>query len=1286
MLIARFPPDEALRQRVLEDLQVLDSPPDPVLDGLVRSAAMIAGCPVSLISLIDRDRQWFKARVGLAASETPRDPAFCAHAILDDELFEVPDAWADPRFADNPLVTAEPRVRFYAGIPISVAGHNIGTLCVIDRVPHTLSDAQRGLLRDLGTAVEHWFDGEEKKRALQTAERDNRELIETLGDATAELVLHREHLEQLVERRTDELAQATRAAEAANEAKSAFLATMSHEIRTPMNGVVGILDVMRRSTLTSQQLDLVDTMGESAFALLGIIDDILDFSKIEAGRLTIEREPVDLATLVESVCFALKPIARARDVRLHVFVDPLLPARVSTDPVRVRQILNNLIGNAIKFSSGADRQGRVSVRAERAPGGLLRMTVADNGIGIAADALPRIFRPFEQAEGSTTRQFGGTGLGLSICKRLCDLLDGHIAVDSTPGTGSVFRVTLPMTPGEQSTPPVLVQSLVGVDCKVVTVDGEVRDDWAAYLRSAGADVETVADLDGLRTSLITRPLFLCVVVIDARNGELSLVEVDALRTTFRLLLVLVAQGQSREPRVVDGSSVVLESRLVFRDSLRKAVAVAVGFESPKLAEASIAPAPAIAAPSVDEARLQGRLILVAEDNEINRKVIRTQLDLLGHVAVTANDGFEALAAWRTGRFGLLLTDLHMPGMDGYRLATTIRAEEGDVRLPIVALTANTLHGEAVRCRAAGMDDYMTKPVQLDALKRMLERWLPAAAADSFMAASAADGTPAPGPHRAPAALAVFDPTILKRLVGDDPAIIAELLDDFGQALVVGSQDLARTGADEGWAEAGEIAHRLKSSARSVGALALGDCCDRIEQAVEAGDIAAIGAAMLAFHVARLAVSAVLDGRGARTARTASSASRSTDDGIAGGDARIVEAPVGVVILDDQASDVEALREQLLAIGEEALIGWTDGRHALDWLRSRETSALLLLLDLHMPGMDGIDFMRRLAEQDYRGTLAIVSRADDRVLETAAKLAAAQNLKVLGHFRKPLGVRKLHGLIDRWHDFVPAAIRGTARHYTADEILRGVVDDEMVLHFQPKVSLRDGHVAGLEALVRWQHPNDGLVSSSALIAVLEKDGGIDMLTGAVVSLALRQARLWNDAGQSHCLAINVSMINLLRLDFPERLSAEAARHGVPFGDLRLEVTESRLMSDLRSQIGSLARLKLMGIGLSIDDFGTGHSSLSQLRDIPFDELKIDQSFVHGSAHDPTTRAIFTASLGMAHDLGMRAVAEGVEDRADWDFVRASGVDWAQGYFIAAPMPAAHLPGWVAQWVHRLKGLL
>lgn len=506
-----------------------------------------------------------------------------------------------------------------------------------------------------------------------------------------------------------QLKQARAFAVDASRAKSAFLATMSHEIRTPLNGMVGMVEVLAHSRLSEYQADMVHTIRESAGVLLDLIDGILDFSKIEANRLSLERAPLSIADLVDGVCSSLLPLARKTGVELKIVLGTLLPERVLGDDIRLRQVLYNLIGNALKFSAaGPERGACVSVRAEVASAAPLRVafTVVDNGIGMSPETVGRLFTPFMQAEASTTRRFGGTGLGLTICKRLVALMQGEIAVTSAVGKGSAFTVTLPFEPAPPEQP----------------------------------------------------------------------------------------SGPPQRPI----------------DSRARATMLAVP-----------------AAPlTVAEARAQGRFILVAEDNLINQKVILRQLELLGYAAEVAGSGMQALQRWREGSYALLLTDLHMPQLDGYGLTAAIRAEEhAERRLPILALTANASRGEAARARAAGMDEYLVKPVSLAALGATLERWLPQAHPQPAPAALAA-AAPAPASARASA----VDIAVLIALVGNDPAVVRELLSDF---LASARQLKAQAGqayeaGDTG--KLGAIAHKLKSSSLAVGALALGDACATLETA------------------------------------------------------------------------------------------------------------------------------------------------------------------------------------------------------------------------------------------------------------------------------------------------------------------------------------------------------------------------------------------------------------------------------------------------------------------------
>ena len=681
---AALPHDEALRLEALYRYDILDTDPEIRFDRITGLASDICGAPIALVSLVDRERQWFKSRHGLEATETPRELAFCAHAILDDDIFLVPDATTDPRFSDSPLVQGEPGIRTYAGAPLKTGdGYRIGTLCVIYPEVTEISEVcQRQLQRlaaivvdelelrlslknirelerarsesekrfqDIAETAADWI-WETDEKHIFTFASDNRSFSvipapEYIGRSRSEVLGFdpddariRAHLDDLDAHRpfrdfyieildrqgkrqcrrasgnpvfaedgsfkgyrgvTSDVTKQILALEALTDAKeqaelavrtqSEFLANISHELRTPLNAVIGFAELMLKQEHgplgTKHYVEYVTNIRDSGANLLQIINDILELSKLESGKMSLTLGPLDIAEIPRQVLSLFSMSAREKGVELTLSLSPEVPECIVGDPGRLRQILVNLVGNALKFT--ADGSVEVSLSYAGTPAeGMLRCDVKDTGIGISDDALDTVFGRFVQADSSTTRSFGGTGLGLTITRDLVALMDGDIGVDSVLGRGTTFWFTIPTREADRG-----------------TQDG------------------------------------------------------DAARQK-----------------------------------------------------------------NVAEPTLRSLAILVAEDNVLNQKILAAHLHRLGHRVCIAGNGAEAVDMVQNQTFDIILMDINMPVMDGVSATREIRSLPGPAAsIPIIAVTANAMVKDRDYYLAAGMNEYVSKPVDgmalLDAIGR-----------------------------------------------------------------------------------------------------------------------------------------------------------------------------------------------------------------------------------------------------------------------------------------------------------------------------------------------------------------------------------------------------------------------------------------------------------------------------------------------------------------------------------------------------------------------------------------
>ena len=911
----------------------------------------------------------------------------------------------------------------------------------------------------------------------------------------AEIARHVESLERTVAERTADLVVAKNAAEDANSAKSDFLATMSHEIRTPMNGIMVMAEMLAAGELPPRLRRFAEVIAKSGSSLLAIINDILDFSKIEAGKLDLDPQPIDPADAVDDVLSLFWERARSKGLDIAGFVDPAVPALISADEVRLRQVVGNLINNAIKFTE----KGGVFVKVTPAGDGRLTFAVQDTGIGIPEDKIGGLFGAFTQADQSTTRKFGGTGLGLAISKRLVETMGGAFEVKSKVGKGSIFAFTIPV---EVLEPAADWPQVEGGKGGLVAISAPcTKRALGRYLAAAGLRVGR--DQGGAEPAVL---LAETGVLADLPDGVAPVICVadyaDTLpedgRAPLKAEAILIQPFRRKDLRA-------LLTQLAAGEPLKTADQPGARLETGVVSFADYR-------------------VLVADDSAVNREVAVEALSRLGVAASTVCDGREAVEAVLTEGFDLVLMDGSMPEMDGYEATQEIRrreAEAGRAATPVVALTAHVVGKAADAWRDAGMDAVLHKPFTLAALSRCLGQFLEPRGGEVSVAAA-----PEPMPA-APAARPVDPDLIDPQVAADMTAMSAGGRSDFVERVLGLYRDNApkavaalREAYDGGEPiVVAKAAHALKSMSLNIGARKVAEICARVET-----------------------------------------------------EAR-----------------------------EQALLDRT------------------LLVEL---------------EEVLPATL----RAIDGGYHQAEPAPAAPSDGGFGAAEREL-LAKLEAALEA---------------------------NEFKLVYQPQTD-RDGAViVGVECLIRWPTAPKG-IGPDVFIPLAERGGLIRKITAWVIDRALSETA--EIAPLS--VAFNASAIDICDGGFAELLSDAITRHRYDPRRVEVEITETAMLHSGDQVRATVAALHDMGVRVALDDFGSGYSSLSHLRLVPFDKLKIDKGFVAACTQDVKSAAVIHAVVSMGRALGMKVVAEGVETELQHKFLKVTGVHSMQGYLFGKPGPISDL---------------
>jgi len=680
-------------------------------------------------------------------------------------------------------------------------------------------------------------------------------------------------------------------------------------------------------------------------------------------------------------------------------------------------------------------------------------------------------------------------------------------------------------------------------------------------------------------------------------------------------------------------------------------------------------------------------VLLAEDNIANQILMTQQLELLGYSIDVAENGKEAYKLWKQGSYKIILTDCNMPVMDGFELTAKIREEESKTggHIPIVAVTANAMKGEAENCLNLGMDDYLPKPIRLKSMSEILDRWLSQSNNVTHLNTNEKKAKLDLLPNEVEKESSAeqlnemdmpLDCDLLTELLGEDQTIQRAFVNSFLISTPPILDAITTACKLQSVDNLGFSIHKIKSSSKAVGAVDMSKVIDDIDRVINRGDwkvLTNLSQKLLEkFNLIQKFVSE--QQCQAHDNKPIKELSLDVNSGIG----------LKVLLLDDDSFMLDYIKIILLNLGVVDIFLAEDGASALEILENEKFVMDVVFCDLNMPNMDGVTFLRLISEKNFKGAIVINSGEDQGLLNAVSELAEAHHLNLLGSLKKPIMPEQVDSLFakltnqNRRKENIKAIKSIELQDFSVGELANGIRDNQIVVYYQPKIEIVSKKVVGFEALARWINKERGMVSPNIFIPIAESENLIGSLTDNVFVQAINQTQKWCQQRPEIKVSVNFAMQTLSRLELPDLLHKSISNIGVNSNSILIEVTESGLMQNLTVNMEVLARLKLLGFRLSIDDFGTGYSSLNQLQRLPFSELKLDRSYVTAAHKDKKARAILESSVELAKKLNLAIVAEGVETQDDWDLVKALGCNTVQGFFIARPMPAGEATKWLDEW--------